>query len=126
MPMAVYSSSPRHMLEAAISRMPAGLFSTVVSGSELANSKPAPDGYLLAARELGFDIYDCLVIEDSEPGVAAGRASGAVVVAVPSIKPLPADEGQINLASLEGVTVSDLESFWHQIRNEEQARTAGE
>ena len=44
--------------------------------------KPVPEGYLLAAGKLGVAPGDCLVIEDSPPGVAAGKAAGMRVVAV--------------------------------------------
>lgn len=44
--------------------------------------KPDPDPYLLAARELGLDPADCVVLEDAPAGVAAARAAGMRVVAV--------------------------------------------
>ncbi|KAF9240214.1 HAD-like domain-containing protein [Melanogaster broomeanus] len=44
--------------------------------------KPAPDPFLLAARELGFSASDCVVFEDSPSGIRAGLASGATVIAV--------------------------------------------
>ena len=50
--------------------------------------KPDPEGYLLAARELGADPGRCLVVEDAEAGVRAGRAAGATVAA---LKGVPAD-----------------------------------
>lgn len=44
--------------------------------------KPAPDPFLLAAKELGFDAQKCVVFEDSPSGIRAGVASGATVIAV--------------------------------------------
>ena len=44
--------------------------------------KPAPDPFLLAAKELGFDATRCVVFEDSPSGIRAGVASGATVIAV--------------------------------------------
>ena len=44
--------------------------------------KPAPDPFLLAASELGFDAKRCVVFEDSPSGIRAGVASGATVIAV--------------------------------------------
>lgn len=44
--------------------------------------KPAPDPFLLAAKELGFDARHCVVFEDSPSGIKAGVASGATVIAV--------------------------------------------
>ena len=55
-----------------------------VSGDEIEAGKPAPDGYILAARRLGMDPGDCVVIEDSPVGVEAGKAASMRVVAVAS------------------------------------------
>ena len=44
--------------------------------------KPAPDPFLLAAKELGFNAGRCVVFEDSPSGIRAGVASGATVIAV--------------------------------------------
>ncbi|CAM5612524.1 Hydrolase OS=Streptomyces antimycoticus OX=68175 GN=SANT12839_032660 PE=4 SV=1 [Streptomyces antimycoticus] len=45
-------------------------------------SKPDPEGFLKGAAELGFTPADCVVFEDSEVGIAAGRAAGMRVVGV--------------------------------------------
>ncbi|MGY0062227.1 HAD-IA family hydrolase [Streptomyces sp. LZ34] len=45
-------------------------------------SKPDPEGFLKGAAELGFEPQDCVVFEDSEVGIAAGRAAGMRVVGV--------------------------------------------
>jgi sugar-phosphatase len=46
------------------------------------NGKPDPEGYLLAARQLGVDPARCVVIEDAPAGIRAGKATGATVIAV--------------------------------------------
>ena len=51
----------------------------LVTIEDVRRGKPDPEGYLLAARKLGADPRRCLVVEDAEAGVAAGRAAGAVV-----------------------------------------------
>jgi len=63
-----------------------GMFKTIVLGSdpEVKNSKPAPDSFLVAARRLGADPAECLVLEDAPAGVKAGKAAGMSVVAVPA------------------------------------------
>ncbi|WP_137989527.1 HAD-IA family hydrolase [Streptomyces vilmorinianum] len=45
-------------------------------------SKPDPEGFLKGAAQLGFDPADCVVFEDSEAGIQAGRAAGMRVVGV--------------------------------------------
>jgi HAD superfamily hydrolase (TIGR01509 family) len=51
----------------------------VFSGHEMPRSKPAPDVYLAAARQLGVAGAHCLVVEDTPVGVTAGVAAGATV-----------------------------------------------
>ena len=51
----------------------------IFSGHEMPRSKPAPDVYLAAAAHLGAAGGRCLVIEDTQTGVAAGVAAGATV-----------------------------------------------
>ena len=57
----------------------------IVAGDHPAvkQGKPAPDIYLEAARHLGVDPSQCLVVEDALSGVRSGKAAGCVVVAVP-------------------------------------------
>jgi beta-phosphoglucomutase len=56
-------------------------FDTVVGGEQVKRHKPAPDPYLLAAERLG--VTRALVLEDSQAGIASGRAAGFEVLAVP-------------------------------------------
>jgi HAD superfamily hydrolase (TIGR01509 family) len=48
----------------------------IYSSTQVANSKPAPDLFLFAARSMGVDPEWCLVVEDSRSGVEAARAAG--------------------------------------------------
>ena len=48
----------------------------VFAGDVVPRKKPDPAIYLLAARELGVDPARCVVVEDSESGLAAARAAG--------------------------------------------------
>ena len=54
----------------------------LVTADRLRRGKPDPEGYLRAARELGADPGDCVVLEDSPAGVRAGRDAGMRVVGV--------------------------------------------
>ena len=49
------------------------------SASDVLRGKPAPDIFLLAAREHSAAVTESVVIEDSLPGVAAGLAAGMTV-----------------------------------------------
>lgn len=48
----------------------------IFSADMVAHAKPAPDLFLMAAREMGADPMDCLVIEDSALGVEAATRAG--------------------------------------------------
>lgn len=55
-------------------------FKKLVSGEKVENPKPAPDVFLKAAREIGVQPSDCVVIEDSDNGVSAAKAAGMVCI----------------------------------------------
>ena len=54
----------------------------LVTSDRLRRGKPDPEGYLLAARELGADPATCVVLEDSPGGVRSGVDAGMRVVGV--------------------------------------------
>lgn len=56
--------------------------SVLVAAEDVAAGKPDPEGYLLAMARLGCRAADAVVFEDAKPGLAAGRAAGARVIAV--------------------------------------------
>jgi HAD superfamily hydrolase (TIGR01509 family) len=49
------------------------------SGDLVENGKPAPDLFLYAATQLGYEPHRCIVIEDSANGVRAGVSAGMMV-----------------------------------------------
>lgn len=55
----------------------------------MAEGKPSPVPYLLAAEKLGADPADCLVVEDAPSGVRSGLAAGMTVWSVNG--PVPVD-----------------------------------
>ncbi|OGN80940.1 MAG: hypothetical protein A2X23_10770 [Chloroflexi bacterium GWC2_73_18] len=62
-------------------------FPVVVHAGSVARGKPAPDPYLRALAELGVAAGASVVFEDSLPGIAAARATGARCVAVATAEP---------------------------------------
>lgn len=86
--LAVVSSSGRAEVEPVLER--AGVrdcFATIVTGDDVKNRKPHPEPYLLAAERLG--VSRPLVVEDSDPGAAAGRAAGFEVLKIHDPYTLP-------------------------------------
>ncbi len=57
-------------------------FDAVADGNQIKNSKPDPEVFLLAAKLLGIDPADCMVVEDAEAGVEAALAGGMDVLGV--------------------------------------------
>lgn len=54
----------------------------VVSGLDITHSKPHPEVFAKAGERAGFLPEECLVVEDAETGVQAGKAAGMRVLAV--------------------------------------------
>jgi HAD superfamily hydrolase (TIGR01509 family) len=52
----------------------------IFSADQVARGKPAPDLFLTAAEQLGVAPQDCVVVEDSIPGVEAGCVAGMTVL----------------------------------------------
>jgi sugar-phosphatase len=96
LPWAIVTSADRGLARARLgaARISAPL---VVSVEDVAKGKPAPDGYLRAAHVLGVDPERCLVVEDSDAGLAAGRAAGAMTA---GLRGLSADVELTDLAEL--------------------------
>jgi len=83
---AVATSTRRDRAEAQLTQQ--GLiasFAVLVGGNEVDRGKPAPDIFLLAASRIDVEAADCVVLEDSEPGVRAALAAGMMPIMVPDL-----------------------------------------
>lgn len=81
---AVASSADRRKVMANLAGigLPRERFDAVVTVEDVAQPKPAPDVFLLAARRLGLAPCDCLVIEDAPSGIQAAKAAGCACLGV--------------------------------------------
>ncbi len=85
-------------------------FHSIVTGQDVAEGKPSPQGFLLAAQKLGVAPKDCIVIEDAIAGVAACKRAGMHCLAVTNTHPRESlTEADLIVATLEEVAVADLE-----------------
>ncbi len=106
-PIAVASNSNRRFLD--VSLASAGLadrFAVTVSAVDVEHPKPHPDLYLEAFARLGAHPRLGVALEDSTTGIASARASGAFVLAVPSL-PGESVDGDLVAASLDDPAVLD-------------------
>lgn len=84
--LAIASSSPPPLIDAVVRKLELGGFMQLThSGIHESRSKPDPAIFLSTASRLGVEPQRCLVFEDAPAGVAAGKAAGMTVIAVPSV-----------------------------------------
>ncbi|MFC1965552.1 HAD family hydrolase [Chloroflexota bacterium] len=85
-------------------------FQSIISGDYVAEGKPSPQVFLLAAEKLGIKPRRCVVIEDAVAGVTAARRAGMHCVAVTNTHPEASlSEADLVVSSLEAVTVDVLD-----------------
>ena len=99
-PMAIVTSSSLRTADAHL-RL-AGIrhrFETILTRDDVARGKPSPDLYLLAAARFGLKPEDCVAVEDSNHGVTAAHAAGAITIMVPDMV-TPTDESRARCAAV--------------------------
>lgn len=79
------------------------LFDAIVDGNDVQTAKPDPEVFLIAAKKLGADPEDCIVVEDALAGIQAARAAGMTAVAIGDPKVLTG--ANYNLRNTEELTV---------------------
>ena len=108
----VSSSSPTEWIESHLGRL--GLrdrFDTIASVDRVGGrSKPAPDSYLLACRDLAAKPARTVALEDSAHGIAAALSAGLMVVAVPShiTRHTDLSAAHLTVGSLADISLADL------------------
>ena len=102
LPVGLASNSSREFVERVLEMAGLGRdrFGVVVTADDVARPKPAPDLYLAACAALGADPARAAALEDSPPGVAAARAAGMYVIAVPYFPDTPMDGAALTAGSL--------------------------
>lgn len=81
-PIAIASSSERDLIDSVLKKHKLeDVFSAIVTTAEVGASKPLPDVYLEAARQLGYHPSHCYVIEDTHTGVLGANNAGMTSIA---------------------------------------------
>ncbi|HDZ8829035.1 HAD family hydrolase [Aeromonas dhakensis] len=82
-PMGIGTGSPRNQAESILKSTGLDAYiQVVVSADDVVNHKPHPDTFLQVAEQLGANPANCLVFEDTQIGLQAGRAAGMETVLV--------------------------------------------
>jgi sugar-phosphatase len=79
---AIVTSGPQRTAVARLRKAGLRVPDVLITAEQVKMGKPAPEGYLLAARRLGIDPAGCVVVEDAPAGIEAGRGAGMQVIAV--------------------------------------------
>lgn len=109
---ALVTASGRELMNSALTRFPENSFDIAISRDDVANSKPHPEPYLMAAERLKVKINECLVLEDSMTGVRAGLDSGAQVVAISHIIPIANEKNLRVISNLSEITFKQLVEWY--------------
>jgi HAD superfamily hydrolase (TIGR01509 family) len=99
-PMAIVTSSSRRTADAHL-RL-AGIhdrFDAILTRDDVVKGKPSPELYLLAASRFGLQPELCVAVEDSNHGVTAALAAGAITIMVPDMVP-PTEASRADCAAI--------------------------
>ncbi len=91
------------------------IFSVIVTGDMVEHSKPQPDIYLLACRELGTEPGEAYAVEDSPNGIRSAYAAGMTPLMVPDM--IAPDE---EMARLSRKIFGDLGEVLEFLKEESQ------
>ncbi|NKI95978.1 HAD-IA family hydrolase [Rhizobacter sp. SG703] len=103
---AIVTSAPRALARRRIEAAGLPLPAVLVASEDVANGKPAPDAFRLAAQRLGVAAVDCLVFEDAPAGIAAAEAAGAAIVVITATHSHPIETPHPRLADYDAVTTT--------------------
>lgn len=113
-PAAIVTNATSEVARYTAGLAPDNLFRVIIGDEEVAagvTPKPDPDAYLEAARRLGVDPQDCVVVEDSPSGAAAGVAAGMVTVVVPGEQEVAPGPGIVHVPEHASLTLDLLRSL---------------
>ena len=111
----IATSNSRELVETMIKKHELGkYFDSIRTSCEVPRSKPFPDVYLQAAKDLGVKPENCLVFEDTVAGATAAKAAGMRVIAV--YDEISA-ESRAHLEQLAELYIMDFHEFISKISN---------
>ena len=109
---ALVTTTPRRIADIVLDSIRADLgmdpFDVTICGDEVPARKPDPAPYLQAMDALGVGPSECVVVEDSEVGIASGLAAGVAVLGVPMLQAVESAPGLTLRVDLAGVGLPEL------------------
>ncbi len=100
---AIVTSSPIALARARLAAAGMPIPKVLVTAEDVTIGKPAPDGYMLGAKRLGFKSSDCLVFEDVAAGILAGEGAGAEVMVITATHAHPLETSHPSIAGYDNV-----------------------
>lgn len=117
-PMALVSASPRILVDSTAAMLDKDYFLTTIGSEDVSETKPSPEGYLLAAQRLQVSIERSLIFEDSHTGIAAAQASGAGVIAIPHLNAIVEEGRTRTVTTLAGLKITDIAQLYISHNNQ--------
>ena len=109
---ALVTTTPRRIADIVLASIRGDLgsdpFDLTICGDEVPARKPDPAPYLMAMDALGVLPEECVVVEDSQAGIAAGLAAGTAVLGVPTMQTVPPAPGLSLRDGLVGIGAPEL------------------
>ncbi|HKI11191.1 MAG TPA: HAD-IA family hydrolase [Candidatus Acidoferrum sp.] len=102
---AIVTSCTQKLAEVRLQSVGLPVPAVMISQESVPQGKPHPEGYLEAARILGWAPGNCLVVEDAPLGVEAGRAAGMRVLGVTTTFSADQLSADLTVADLTGVAI---------------------
>ncbi|MFI5097434.1 MAG: HAD-IA family hydrolase [Candidatus Acidiferrales bacterium] len=102
---AIVTSCTQKLAEVRLQSVGLPVPAVLISQESVPRGKPHPEGYLEAARILGWAPRNCLVVEDAPIGVEAGRAAGMRVLGVSTTFPADQLSADLCVADLTEVAI---------------------
>jgi sugar-phosphatase len=107
---AIVTSAPRLLAERRLAAAGLAVPPVIVTADDVSRGKPAPDGFQLAARRLGYEAETCLVFEDAAAGIEAAEAAGAFVVVITATHATPMTTDHATAEDYRGLSVELAEN----------------
>ena len=89
-------------------------FQLILGSEDYVQSKPSPEGYALALKELSVEPDSVVVFEDSEAGIDSAKAAGIKVVAITGTKmgQLETSRADARIRDFQGADPTWMERLW--------------